>query len=82
MEVDHVEIIEMELKYCERCGGLWIRRKGQEQVYCASCAVGMGMSSGICKTKTKPRLPMPTNHKVELHGKSEVIVLCMEGGHA
>jgi hypothetical protein len=27
-----------ELKYCERCGGLWVRPVGGEQVYCVGCA--------------------------------------------
>lgn len=29
---------KLELKYCERCGGLWLRPQGGEAVYCASCA--------------------------------------------
>lgn len=27
----------MELKYCERCGGLWLREIGGEAVYCDRC---------------------------------------------
>ena len=27
----------VELKYCERCGGLWLREAGSAQVYCARC---------------------------------------------
>lgn len=27
----------VELKYCERCGGLWLRRPGHEVVYCERC---------------------------------------------
>lgn len=27
----------MQLKYCERCGSLWLRRSGSAQVLCASC---------------------------------------------
>ena len=30
--------IQLELKYCERCGGLWLRPKGSELVFCAACA--------------------------------------------
>lgn len=26
-----------ELKYCERCGVLWVRPVGREQIYCAGC---------------------------------------------
>jgi hypothetical protein len=31
------EKIRSELKYCERCGGLWVRREGNLAVYCTSC---------------------------------------------
>jgi Zn-finger nucleic acid-binding protein len=27
----------LELKYCERCGGLWLRPGGGAQIYCAAC---------------------------------------------
>jgi Zn-finger nucleic acid-binding protein len=39
IEVGNVE--EVELKYCERCGGLWLRRKGCRQVYCWPCVPKM-----------------------------------------
>jgi Zn-finger nucleic acid-binding protein len=29
--------LRVELKYCERCGGLWLRECGTGRVYCASC---------------------------------------------
>jgi hypothetical protein len=29
--------LRFELKYCERCGGLWLRPVGGEQIYCAAC---------------------------------------------
>jgi hypothetical protein len=28
----------LELKYCERCGGLWLRPAGGGQIYCVICA--------------------------------------------
>lgn len=31
------QVIHVELKYCERCGGLWLRPEKAEEVYCASC---------------------------------------------
>ncbi len=31
----------LELKYCERCGGLWLRPVGGEQIYCTVCARAM-----------------------------------------
>lgn len=30
--------VGLELKYCEQCGGLWLRRRGSEECYCAVCA--------------------------------------------
>jgi len=33
--------IQVELKYCERCGGLWLRPQGAEGVYCAGCRVAL-----------------------------------------
>ncbi|MFZ0774589.1 MAG: hypothetical protein WCA49_09150 [Candidatus Sulfotelmatobacter sp.] len=27
----------LELKYCERCGGLWLRPAGGGQIYCVAC---------------------------------------------
>lgn len=32
-----VELIRMEVKYCENCGGLWCRRTGDTRVYCPTC---------------------------------------------
>jgi Zn-finger nucleic acid-binding protein len=33
-----VVALSLELKYCERCGGLWLRPAGGEQIYCRGCA--------------------------------------------
>jgi hypothetical protein len=30
--------IQLDLKYCERCGGLWLRPKQTKGVYCAGCS--------------------------------------------
>ncbi|MFY9912464.1 MAG: hypothetical protein WCF22_05010 [Candidatus Sulfotelmatobacter sp.] len=31
----------LELKYCERCGGLWLRPVGGGQIYCTICSGAM-----------------------------------------
>ena len=31
------KIAFLELKYCERCGGLWLRRTGTDLVLCGKC---------------------------------------------
>ena len=30
--------VGLELKYCEQCGGLWVRPRGSAECYCGSCA--------------------------------------------
>jgi hypothetical protein len=53
------ELIQLELKYCERCGGLWFRLKESPEVYCASCAVAMAeVASSVPRSKRHPRLPV------------------------
>lgn len=37
-KVNVEEKMSLELKYCERCGGLWLRPAGGGQIYCVSCA--------------------------------------------
>ena len=32
-----VDELQFELKYCERCGGLWLRPTGGGQIYCVAC---------------------------------------------
>ncbi len=35
------EEVAVELKYCERCGGLWLRLRGADGVYCPGCHARM-----------------------------------------
>ena|ERR1700761_2508682 len=37
MEVGTMKYLELELKYCERCGTLRLRPTGSSRIYCASC---------------------------------------------
>jgi hypothetical protein len=32
------QLRNLELKYCERCGNIWLRRLGSERTECAPCA--------------------------------------------
>ena len=41
LDIERGDVEEVELKYCERCGGLWLRRKGCRQVYCWPCVPKM-----------------------------------------
>ncbi len=31
-------VSQLELKYCERCGGLWLRPRGSDLIFCGPCA--------------------------------------------
>lgn len=42
--------IKVELKYCERCGGLWLRRRGADGVYCGSCCVRLAALPNVEET--------------------------------
>jgi hypothetical protein len=51
---------QVELKYCERCGGLWLRPQGDGEVYCGGCRVRMAdMPRPGYEQPRKPRLPRP-----------------------
>lgn len=47
--------IQLDLKYCERCGGLWLRRKGDNGVYCAGC--NAHFAALPTRGRTPPRKP-------------------------
>ncbi|MBZ5599548.1 MAG: zf-TFIIB domain-containing protein [Acidobacteriia bacterium] len=80
MEVTEIEVIELELKYCERCGGLWLRRWGEEEVYCPPCVPKMLQCAASGKRKSQLRLP--TDDHKQIQGREELAALCGEGGHA
>lgn len=49
------QIVRKELKYCERCGGLWLRECGAGVVYCEKCE---GEIAELPIPKKKPRRVM------------------------
>jgi hypothetical protein len=52
--------LQFELKYCERCGGLWLRPMGGGQVYCVACGRAMAELPPASYTRSgvdSPRLP-------------------------
>jgi len=46
--------LQLELKYCERCGGLWLRPQGADIVYCDGCRAIL---------EARPRASETTTHK-------------------
>jgi Zn-finger nucleic acid-binding protein len=80
MEVDEVTIVEMELKYCERCGGLWVRLIGDEEVYCGACVPKM---AEFPSPHRGSRGQLPEGHSDEFSGQcAELFAICCEGGNA
>ncbi len=73
-----MQFIQLELKYCERCGGLWFRQQGSPDVYCATCAIPMAQVAMPSKTRRKPRMPIHEGFDLEGMG----ISLWMEEGRA
>ncbi|HXY15787.1 MAG TPA: hypothetical protein VEI26_14910 [Terriglobales bacterium] len=80
MEVDDLNIVLLDLKYCERCGSLWLRPRGSDEVLCASCA------TQITKLRVgwgEKNMPLVLRTTIRADGESrEVVVICGEGGNA
>jgi hypothetical protein len=80
MEIDDLNIILLELKYCERCGGLWLRTRGSEDVLCGSCAArGTELPGAL----GEHHLQLVLRTTIRVDGESrEVLVMCGERGNA
>ncbi len=78
MEGEETRLVE--LKYCERCGGLWLRPWGSKEVYCRLCVFKMA-ELPVPRRKGKVRLPVGPG--LELEGcVGEVTGICAGGGRA
>jgi Zn-finger nucleic acid-binding protein len=63
-EKEKDEVVRVELKYCERCGGLWLRECATGAVYCEKC---QGSISDLPIPKKKPqRVELPVRRRVVL----------------
>ena len=80
MDSEDINIVQLELKYCERCGGLWVRQLGCEEIYCASCAIEMMDVASSGRRKTSLRFP--GNHKRDEILGPKLVITCGEGGNA
>jgi hypothetical protein len=49
--------LSFELKYCERCGGLWLRPMGGGQIYCVDCGRAMAELPPGTKERKSARVP-------------------------
>lgn len=79
MQTDFVEVFEVELKYCERCGGLWLRPLGTREIYCSTCIPLMADLPSL----RRKRAPVFAENDSFLEGEcQELFAICGEGGHA
>jgi DNA-directed RNA polymerase subunit RPC12/RpoP len=60
--------VAMELKYCERCGGLWLRRLGQDAVHCGRCRAQI-----VAMLRGRGRAPK------RIQAGSQVQIECLQG---
>jgi len=80
MEIDELNVMLLDLKYCERCGGLWLRPQDCDEVLCVSCATEVARLQNGWREKSM-RLVLKTTMQVDGESR-EVLVMCGEGGNA
>jgi hypothetical protein len=62
------ERVRMELKYCEHCGGLWLRECGTGVVYCPNCEPRVADLPAAKKKPGRVTLPEGRRTVVEDYG--------------
>jgi hypothetical protein len=81
MKIEDPEVIQLELKYGERGGALWLRLRGAQQVYCAPC--DLEMLDLFCPRQVSSRPRLPGNHKIEVKAQpGDLSAICGKGGTA
>jgi ribosomal protein L37AE/L43A len=50
--------VGMELKYCEHCGGLWVRERGAGTIYCDRCQTKVAELPAPKRRKSRLILPV------------------------
>ena len=61
----------VELKYCEHCGGLWVREKGAGVAYCDNCQPKVADLPIPKKRPGRVKLPVRPPIAVEDYGEEE-----------
>jgi len=61
--------VRVELKYCEHCGGLWVRECGAGVVYCENCQAKVADLPIPKKKPRRPTLPVGPRTLVERYGR-------------
>jgi hypothetical protein len=74
--------VQLELKYCERCGGLGLRPQGSEGAYCGSCqrTLDARPTFEIAPTRKRRRRPRPGGFNSERNClPNEAQIECLQG---
>ena len=81
METERLEMAYLELKYCEWCGALWLRRKGESQVYCEPCSMQWseiaGPDNGAGMSYARLRRSLANDRRIV-----DFLVVCPQEGEA
>jgi len=78
MSDERFEIVRLELKYCEFCGGLWLRERGCQEVHCENCRVQLrALPFPEIKAAKPRRLVYSDDSQAD-----SVCLVCEEGGTA
>jgi hypothetical protein len=73
--------VHVELKYCERCGGLFLRTQGSNVVYCTGCAgqlaaktevIGKCSPSPYCRKRSPRTVKEPTREERRAQGMAQI----------
>jgi hypothetical protein len=78
MEIEDLEITRLELKYCERCGKLWLRQRGTGRVYCEGCTSEIPYFPLCGRRLSRPR--MPVNARAEIESQDGEVRFMVSGG--
>lgn len=50
-----IDGVKLDLKYCERCGGLWLRAANTEGIHCGACSAHFSALPKRGEAKSRPR---------------------------
>jgi hypothetical protein len=64
---DSEKTVRLELKYCEHCGGLWLRECGAGVVYCVNCLPRIAELPPARKNE-KERITLPIRGRTVVDG--------------
>lgn len=81
MESEGLEITRLELKYCERCGRLWLRQRGTGNVHCVVCT-SEASTFPLCGHRSNRSRLLGERFDIESQDAREGFAVCGRWGHA